>query len=94
MEETRNHLPVEDMVMKTATQYFADELFPCLGIREKVTVAVPTEQVCLGARSFYEDFNYEVTKGKWIHLEFESDSNRLIQESGTLDKEEINRMHS
>lgn len=76
MEETRSHLPVEDMVMKTAAQYFSDELFPYLGIHEKVTVAAPTEQVYLEAKSFYEDFNYEVTKEAWIHLEFESDSIR------------------
>lgn len=74
MKETRNNLPAEDMVLKTAAQYFADELFPYLGICEKVTVAAPTEQVYLEARSFYEDFNYVVKKGNWIHLEFESDS--------------------
>lgn len=74
MQETHSHLPVEDMVLKTAAQYFADELFPFLGIREKATVAAPTEQVYLEAKSFYEDFNYVVGEGKWIHLEFESDS--------------------
>lgn len=74
MQETRTHLPVEDLVLKTAAQYFADELFPYLGIREKATVAAPTEQVYLEAKDFYEDFNYVVGKGEWIHLEFESDS--------------------
>ena len=74
MQETREHLPIEDMVLKTAAQYFADELFPFLGIREKAAVAAPTEQVYLEAKDFYEDFNYVVRKGEWIHLEFESDN--------------------
>lgn len=69
-------LPLEDMVLKTAVQYFGDELLPYLGIREKVHAVTPTEQIHLEARRLTEDYNFAKQDGSWIHLEFESDSVR------------------
>lgn len=72
--EIRN-LPVEDLALKSAMQYFGKELLPYLGIKEKLISAAPTEQVELLVRHIYEDFNFLADDGKsWIHMEFESDS--------------------
>lgn len=60
--------------MKTAAQYFGEELLPLLGITAEVRYAAPTENVRLEARQMYQDFNYITSGGTWIHLEFESDS--------------------
>ena len=64
----------EDLALKTAAQYFGEELLPLLGITEEVRYAAPTENVRLEARQMYQDFNYITSGGTWIHLEFESDS--------------------
>jgi len=68
-------ISVEDLVLKTAAQYFGNVLLPYLGISGKLTFVAPTEQVVLEARHMYEDFNYATEmENSWIHLEFESDS--------------------
>lgn len=67
-----NHL--EDMVFKTAAQFFGDELLTYFGIEEKVAAVAPTEIVHLEARQMYEDFNLIMESGTWCHFEFESDS--------------------
>ena len=64
----------EDLALKTAAQYFGEELLPLLGITAEVRYAAPTENVRLEARQLYQDFNYITSGGTWIHLEFESDS--------------------
>ncbi len=64
----------EDLALKTAAQYFGEELLPLLGITSEVRYAAPTENVRLEARQMYQDFNYITSGGTWIHLEFESDS--------------------
>ena len=59
--------------MKTAAQYLGEELLPLLGIRGEVEYIAPTETVKLETRQFYQDFNYAMKEGNWVHLEFESD---------------------
>ena len=68
---------LEDMVMKTAAQYFGAELLQYLGIRQQVQYIAPTELVQLEARQMYQDFNYELEDRSWLHLECESDPIRL-----------------
>ena len=63
----------EDLAMKTAAQYFGEELLPLLGIRGEVEYIAPTETVKLETRQFYQDFNYAMRERYWVHLEFESD---------------------
>lgn len=63
----------EDLAMKTAAQYFGEELLPLLGIRGEMEYIAPTETVKLETRQFYQDFNYAMKEGSWVHLEFESD---------------------
>lgn len=79
------NLPLEDMVLKTAIQYFGDVLLPFLGIHDRVTVAAPTEQVYMEVRRLTEDYNFTVEDGSWLHLEFESDS---------VKKEDLRRFRS
>ena len=74
----KNQLPddythLEDMALKTAAQYFGDELLGFFGIQKKVLRAAPTEVLHLEARQMYEDFNFEMENGEWYHFEFESD---------------------
>ena len=71
--ESRN-LHHEDLALKTAAQYFGEELMPLLGITGKAKYVAPTELIKLEARQMYQDFNYISTNNLWVHLEFESDS--------------------
>ena len=71
---TKNSIHHEDLALKTAAQYFGEELMPLLGIQGVVNYIAPTETVILEARQMYQDFNYVRKDGSWIHLEFESDS--------------------
>ena len=64
----------EDLALKTAAQYFGEELLPLLGITDNVRYVAPTENVTLEAKQMYQDFNYISTNNLWVHLEFESDS--------------------
>lgn len=77
-EETKQADPQnihhEDLALKTAAQYFGEELLPLLGITDHVRYVAPTEIVKLEAKQMYQDFNYISTDKLWIHLEFESDS--------------------
>lgn len=75
-DQKEKELPVsqlEDKVMKTAAQFFGEDLLPYLGIREKIKGVVPTEYIRLEARRLEEDFNFEMEDGSYCHLEFESD---------------------
>ena len=65
---------LEDLALKSAIDYFGDELIHWLGIQEKTVRSAPTEIVELETRHMYEDFLYEMENGNWYHFEFESDS--------------------
>ena len=65
---------LEDLALKSAIDYFGDELIHWLGIQEKAVRSAPTEIVELETRHMYEDFLYEMENGNWYHFEFESDS--------------------
>ena len=64
---------LEDLALKSAIDYFGDELIHWLGIQEKTVRSAPTEIVELETRHMYEDFLYEMENGNWYHFEFESD---------------------
>lgn len=79
--------PVEDTVLKTAMEYFREELLPFLGVTGAVRAVMPTEEVDVSLTRKYEDYNFlmagsdipdlgameEAELKKWIaHLEFES----------------------
>ena len=72
-EPSEDYFHLEDLAMKTAAQYFGEELLHYLGVEQKVIAIVPTESVHLEARKMFQDFNYELEDGTWLHLEFESD---------------------
>ena len=65
---------LEDLALKSAIDYFGDELIHWLRIKEKAVRSAPTEIVELETRHMYEDFLYEMENGNWYHFEFESDS--------------------
>lgn len=67
-----DYIHLEDMAMKTAAQYFGEELLEYLGVKEKPVRVVPTEIIQLEARQLYQDFNFEMENGWWYHFEFES----------------------
>ena len=56
----------EDLALKTAAQYFGEELLPLLGITAEVRYAAPTENIRLEARQMYQDFNYMSSLGNSI----------------------------
>lgn len=64
----------EDLALKTAAQFFGGELLPLLGVKGVIKYIAPTETVKLESRQMYQDFNYAMEDGSWVHLEFESDS--------------------
>ncbi len=69
--------PLEDLALKTAAQYFGEEFLPYLGIHGSIKYIAPTEDVHLEVRQMYQDFNYALQDGVWLHLEFESDSIKI-----------------
>lgn len=72
-EQHADYRHLEDMALKSAAQFFGDELLGLLGIRKKIRRVAPTELVYLEARQMYEDFTFEMENGEWYHFEFESD---------------------
>lgn len=76
-KEPERSQPLEDRALKEAARLFGEELMPLLGIEGKIRRIAPTEQVYLKLRDYMQDFNYEMTDGRWKHLEFESDSIRM-----------------
>lgn len=70
------NFPAEGLVLKSAMQFFKDELLSYLGITEEPVTMGPTEFVHLEAKQLYEDFNFIKPDRSWIHLEFESDGIR------------------
>nr|WP_296009141.1 hypothetical protein [uncultured Blautia sp.] len=65
---------LEDKAMKSAAQFFGEEMLHWAGIHENLKQVMPTEIIHLEARALYQDFNYETTNGCWYHFEFESDA--------------------
>lgn len=65
---------VEDRVMKTAAQFFGEDLLTYTQVKGKVGQVAPTEHIHLEMRRMEEDFNFIMKDGSWRHLEFESDS--------------------
>lgn len=53
----------EDLALKTAAQYFGEELLRFMGVPGVVALAAPTETVKLEARKMYQDFNYVMEGG-------------------------------
>ena len=64
----------EDVALKTAFRYFADELLPYFGIQKKAVRVAPTELVHLEVKTFHEDFNLVMEDGSWAHFEFQSEN--------------------
>ena len=62
----------EDTALKTAAQFFAEELLPYLGIEGKVVSSAPTESIVLNLQKFYEDINLLMEDGSLKHFEFQS----------------------
>ena len=73
MSTKENTEQLEDRVMKTAAQYFGEDLLPYLGVKGRIRRIAPTEHIHLEARRLEEDFNFEMQDGSYRHLEFESD---------------------
>lgn len=67
----------EDAALMSAFQYFADELLPYFGITKKAVGLVPTELVYLDVKKIYEDTNFIMEDGSWIHFEFQSKNGGL-----------------
>ena len=49
---------LEDKVMKTAAQFFGEDLLPYAGIKGRIACVAPTEHVHLEMRRLEEDFNF------------------------------------
>lgn len=73
--ETENNKAsqLEDKALKSAAQFFGQDLLPFLGFKGKVLRVAATEHVHLEVRRLEEDFNFILKDGSWLHLEFESD---------------------
>ncbi|XCP86856.1 hypothetical protein ABXS75_08710 [Roseburia hominis] len=70
--ESDSAIQHEDAALKTAMQFFAQELLPYFGIKEKVVSFAPTEQVHLDLQKLFQDFNLVMEDGSWKHFEFQS----------------------
>lgn len=72
LETTSAAAQHEDAAMKLMAQFFADELIPYFGISGKVRSLAPTELVQLEIKKLFQDFNFVMEDGSWIHFEFQS----------------------
>ena len=52
---------LEDKAMKSAAQFFGEEMLQWAGIHEKLKQVMPTELIHLEARALYQVSNYETT---------------------------------
>jgi len=71
-EPNSKYLHYEDLAMKTAMQYFGEEILPFLGIEGNISMAVPTESVHLEMKQMFEDYNYIMEGPTLAHFEFQS----------------------
>lgn len=67
-----NNQKIEDLAMKMAAQFFAEEMVPYFHIKGKIKQSAPTEHVYLRVKQMFEDFNYVMEDGSWSHFEFQS----------------------
>ena len=66
------HSEHEDKAMKTAVSFFARELLPMAGVKQKVRGIAPTESIHLELKKFYEDLNLIMEDDSCGQLEFQS----------------------
>lgn len=71
---------VEDAALKTMAQFFKDELLPYFDIEGEVDHIAPTEIVHLELKKFYQDFNFVMKDGSWIHFEFQSSDTKALED--------------
>lgn len=71
---------VEDAALKTMAQFFKDELLPYFHIEGEVDHIAPTEIVHLELKKFYQDFNFVMKDGSWIHFEFQSSDTKALED--------------
>ena len=62
----------EDVALKTAGYFFAEELLPYFHIEGEVDHIGPTEVVHLDLRTMYQDLNLVMKDKSWAHFEFQS----------------------
>lgn len=72
MIDNKKKIPYEDRVLKSAMAYFGEELLPLLGIKEKVTGILPTEEITLIVKQSLMDYNFLTESRKIFHFEFQS----------------------
>lgn len=70
----------EDTALKSMAMYFKDQLFPFFNIKGEVDHIGPTETVHLEIKKFYQDFNFVMKDGSWIHFEFQSTDNKALDD--------------
>ena len=75
--ESRN-LHHEDLALKTAAQYFGEELMPLLGITGKAKYVAPTELIKLEARQMYR----QIIPGSIWNLKVIPSQQRISDASG------------
>ena len=68
------HSEHEDKAMKTAVSFFAKELLPMVGVKQKVIRIAPTESVHLELKKCYEDLNLILEDDSCGHLEFRAET--------------------
>lgn len=71
---------LEDAALKTMALFFKEELFPYFHIEGEVDHIAPTETVHLELKKFYQDINFVMKDGSWIHFEFQSTNNKSIED--------------
>ena len=57
--ETNGFGQLENKVMKTAAQFFGEDLLPYIGVKGKILTVAPTEHVHLEMRRLEEDVNLQ-----------------------------------
>ncbi len=71
-KKVRKNIQHEDAALKVTMWFFAEELLPYFGIREKVAGFAPTESVSFQISKQYQEFNFIMEDGSWKHFEFQS----------------------
>lgn len=71
-KKVRKNVQHEDAALKVTMRFFAEELLPYFGIKEKVSGVAPTESVSFQISKQYQDFNFIMEDGSWKHFEFQS----------------------
>lgn len=69
-KKVRKNVQHEDAALKVTMRFFAEELLPYFGIKEKVAGFAPTESVSFQISKQYQDFNFIMEDGSWNILNF------------------------